>query len=126
MAFLSIRSAFLWGAALSIAAFVPAAQAGRHYQILHSFSSSEGSAPTGDLIFDAAGNLYGTLGTGGANRNGAIFKLSAAGISRCFIPLPAEATEAGPRPVWPSIPPPAISTVRIRRGAPITPAASSS
>jgi uncharacterized repeat protein (TIGR03803 family) len=79
MAFLPIRSALLWAAAVSVAAFAPAAHAGRHYQILHSFSSSEGSAPTGDLIFDAAGNMYGTLGTGGAHSNGAIFKLSAAG-----------------------------------------------
>src|ERR1700679_2699606 len=79
MAFLPIRSALLWAAAVSVAAFAPAAHAGRHYQILHSFSSSEGSAPTGDLIFDAAGNLYGTLGTGGAHGKGAIFKLSPAG-----------------------------------------------
>jgi uncharacterized repeat protein (TIGR03803 family) len=76
---LSIRSGLPWAAALSIAACVPAAQAGRHYQILHSFNGSEGSASPGDLVFDAAGNMYGTLGTGGAHENGAIFKMSPVG-----------------------------------------------
>jgi uncharacterized repeat protein (TIGR03803 family) len=78
MTFLHIRSAFLWGAALAIAAFAPAAQA-RHFQILHSFSGSDGSSPNGDLVFDGAGNLYGTAAGGGSSGHGTIFKLSPAG-----------------------------------------------
>lgn len=35
-----------------------------------------GSVPTGGLISDAAGNLYGVTGAGGAYHNGAVFKLS--------------------------------------------------
>lgn len=34
--------------------------------ILHSFYGKNGNGPVGSLIFDAAGNLYGTTGSGGA------------------------------------------------------------
>jgi len=37
---------------------------------------SRGSVPTGGLISDAAGNLYGVTAAGGAYKNGAVFKLS--------------------------------------------------
>lgn len=37
---------------------------------------SGGSSPTGGLISDAAGNLYGVTEIGGAYQNGAVFKLS--------------------------------------------------
>jgi uncharacterized repeat protein (TIGR03803 family) len=49
---------------------------------LHSFCSSElctdGNGPNG-LIRDAAGNLYGTTGSGGAHNYGTVFKMSEAG-----------------------------------------------
>ena len=48
-------------------------------KILHSFSGSDGSAPYGGLIFDSAGNLYGTTATGGSHGFGTIFKMSLSG-----------------------------------------------
>jgi uncharacterized repeat protein (TIGR03803 family) len=44
-------------------------------QILHSFNSSDGAAPTGGLVLDAAGNLYGTTQTGDAYGGGTVFEL---------------------------------------------------
>lgn len=44
--------------------------------VLHSFSQSEGQHPLGGLVFDSAGNLYGTTAYGGSNGNGTVFELS--------------------------------------------------
>jgi uncharacterized repeat protein (TIGR03803 family) len=44
--------------------------------VLHSFNSSDGDGPDGLLVFDGAGNLYGTTYFGGAHNSGTIFKLS--------------------------------------------------
>jgi uncharacterized repeat protein (TIGR03803 family) len=43
-------------------------------KVLHSFNDDDGDAPYGSLIFDAAGNLYGTT-SGGARAVGSVFKL---------------------------------------------------
>jgi uncharacterized repeat protein (TIGR03803 family) len=43
--------------------------------IIHSFGGADGSSPTDALIFDKAGNLYGTTETGGA-AFGTVFELS--------------------------------------------------
>jgi uncharacterized repeat protein (TIGR03803 family) len=44
--------------------------------VLYRFrGGSDGGNPEGDLIFDQAGNLYGTATQGGANRYGAVFQL---------------------------------------------------
>ncbi len=44
---------------------------------LHSFDRKDGSSPNGGLIFDAAGNLYGTTSDGGAYYDGGtVFELS--------------------------------------------------
>src|ERR1022692_4730194 len=43
--------------------------------VLHSFDGYDGSSPQAGLIFDAAGNLYGTAG-GGAYGKGTVFKLT--------------------------------------------------
>jgi uncharacterized repeat protein (TIGR03803 family) len=49
-------------------------------QILYSFTNgSDGNAPSGGLIFDHAGNLYGTTYKGGANGGGTVFELSPVG-----------------------------------------------
>jgi uncharacterized repeat protein (TIGR03803 family) len=50
-------------------------------QTLYSFCSGgsscpDGGLPTGGVIFDTAGNLYGTVGLGGANSWGAVFELT--------------------------------------------------
>jgi uncharacterized repeat protein (TIGR03803 family) len=45
--------------------------------VLHRFyGSPDGSRPPGGLIFDAAGNLYGTTSDGGASGAGTVFKLA--------------------------------------------------
>jgi uncharacterized repeat protein (TIGR03803 family) len=43
---------------------------------LHSFDGKDGSSPNGGLIFDEAGNLYGTSPDGGAYDSGTIFELT--------------------------------------------------
>jgi uncharacterized repeat protein (TIGR03803 family) len=47
-------------------------------KILHSFSDqgTDGTIPEAGLIRDAAGNLYGTTYTGGANNYGTVFKIT--------------------------------------------------
>ena len=44
-------------------------------KVLFSFNGTDGSGPTADLIFDAAGNLYGTAG-GGEYGAGTVFELT--------------------------------------------------
>jgi uncharacterized repeat protein (TIGR03803 family) len=44
--------------------------------ILHEFNDKDGAAPYAGLIFDAAGNLYGTTLAGGNDGMGTVFKLS--------------------------------------------------
>ncbi len=44
--------------------------------VLHTFTGSEGAAPTGSLIMDRAGNLYGVAASGGAGNHGVVFKLA--------------------------------------------------
>jgi uncharacterized repeat protein (TIGR03803 family) len=43
---------------------------------LHSFNGTDGTSPNGNLIFDAAGNLYGTTAEGGAYVSGTAFELT--------------------------------------------------
>jgi uncharacterized repeat protein (TIGR03803 family) len=45
-------------------------------KVLFSFQGKEKSLPAGHLIFDAAGNLYGTTDEGGAYGDGSVFELS--------------------------------------------------
>ena len=47
--------------------------------ILHSFSGPDGLLPLAGLIFDNAGNLYGTTYQGGANNVGTVFELMKVG-----------------------------------------------
>jgi uncharacterized repeat protein (TIGR03803 family) len=52
--------------------------------VLYSFTGgSDGATPNGGLIFDAAGNLYGTTDAGGTSGYGTVFELSppAAGVT---------------------------------------------
>src|SRR5208283_2691649 len=45
--------------------------------VLHSFSAADGQFPqASNLIFDSAGNIYGTTPNGGANVSGLVFELS--------------------------------------------------
>ena len=52
------------------------AQAGRQFKVLHSFHCNpSGCGPTGGLVFDEVGNLYGATG-GGGDADATIFTLS--------------------------------------------------
>lgn len=44
--------------------------------VIHRFAGSDGAGPYGDLVFDTAGNLYGTTAGGGAYGLGAVFELT--------------------------------------------------
>jgi uncharacterized repeat protein (TIGR03803 family) len=48
------------------------------HNVLHSFNGKDGTYPSG-LIFDAAGNLYGTTELGGAHNAGTAYRLSPGG-----------------------------------------------
>ncbi len=54
---------------------------GQTYSVLYNFDGAPGNGigPSGALVEDANGNLYGTTQVGGANSVGAIFKLTPAG-----------------------------------------------
>lgn len=43
---------------------------------LHSFNGQDGGTPNGGLIFDAAGNMYGTSPSGGIYNGGNVFEMS--------------------------------------------------
>ena len=47
------------------------------YKRLHAFGNGkDGQVPYGSLVFDTAGNLYGTTGGGGAFGDGTVFELT--------------------------------------------------
>lgn len=71
----SARSAIAIAAATcGVCMIAPAAHA-QTYTVIHNFSGSDGSDPTSTLIFDRAGNLYGTTYYGGAANQGVVFQL---------------------------------------------------
>src|SRR5262252_4294490 len=49
------------------------------YSTLHEFHGPDGEAPSGSLILDSAGNLFGTTERGGAHGKGTVFELSPSG-----------------------------------------------
>jgi uncharacterized repeat protein (TIGR03803 family) len=56
----------------------PKTGGGWTYKVLLSFDKGDGSYPEGTLIFDSAGNLYGTTDSGGTDSEGTAFELSPA------------------------------------------------
>lgn len=58
---------------------VPLAAQTPTFSVLYSFNGPDGGNPTGDLILDSAGNLYGTTCTGGPANGGTVFKLDQKG-----------------------------------------------
>lgn len=52
------------------------------YTLLHSFSGTDGAAIAAGLVFDSAGNLYGTANAGGLHKLGVVFKLQHPGAGK--------------------------------------------
>jgi len=44
--------------------------------IIHKFNGFDGAMPSGDLVFDQSGNIYGTTQKGGMDNEGTVFQLS--------------------------------------------------
>jgi uncharacterized repeat protein (TIGR03803 family) len=65
--------------------------------VLHSFPypSADGAEPNGNVIFDAAGNLYGTTQTAGANGRGTIFEMTPGSSGWTFSVLYSFGTQSG-------------------------------
>lgn len=65
--------------------------------ILYIFQNgTDGRAPSGGLVFDNAGNLYGTTSFGGSNGGGTVYELTAAGGVWNFTTLVSFSGTAGP------------------------------
>ena len=64
------------GFLLAITLLFASAASAQNFQVVHTFSGTDGSFPNGDLIRDSAGNFYGTTQFGGASNQGVIFKLA--------------------------------------------------
>jgi uncharacterized repeat protein (TIGR03803 family) len=76
--------------AVAILLIVMAAQPaeGQTFTTLHGFNGPpDGAMPTGGLVMDAAGDLYGTTQYGGAAGYGMVFKLTRSGSSWILHPL---------------------------------------
>jgi uncharacterized repeat protein (TIGR03803 family) len=72
----SAWSVTLLAAGIIVAMNMPAVA--QQYKILHNFNctGSGGCAPAAGLVFDSAGNLFGTTSYGGLNNGGSVFELS--------------------------------------------------
>jgi uncharacterized repeat protein (TIGR03803 family) len=64
-----------------------------------SFDGDNGSRPTGSLIADANGDLFGTTSEGGANNDGTVFEVTDTGFALCFLAGTRISTPAGEVPV---------------------------
>jgi uncharacterized repeat protein (TIGR03803 family) len=51
-------------------------------EILHRFTGADGSCPQSGVVFDSAGNLYGTTASGGTDNEGVLYELSPSGSGR--------------------------------------------
>ena len=65
--------AYGWGTVFEL---TPSGDGSWTKRVLHSFNRSDGGQLEGGLIFDAAGNLYGTTSGGGVYGYGTVFKLT--------------------------------------------------
>src|SRR5271163_452195 len=74
--FLGAASAALMIVIALTLVLAPAAGAANKYKVLHAFHGNDGAQPEAGVIFDAAGNLYGTTYEGGAQGLGTVFKLA--------------------------------------------------
>src|SRR5664280_601677 len=78
--------------------WTPAAGGGWTETVLHSFGNgTDGYSPSAGLIFDAAGNLYGTTPHGGTYEGGTVFEVTPV-VAQQFVPLsqPCRAVDTRP------------------------------
>jgi uncharacterized repeat protein (TIGR03803 family) len=69
---------------------------GWNLNVLHEFmGKSDGDEPVGGLIFDSAGNLYGTTSQSGPNGGGTVFEMSPAGGGWTFNTIYAFFSDGG-------------------------------
>lgn len=74
--------------AVLLVVFVSMAAYAQTYTVLYSFDGvQDGNTPTSTLIFDRAGNLYGTTQYGGTHDQGVVFQMKHAGAGWIFNPL---------------------------------------
>ena len=94
----------------------PNAGGGWKEKVLRSFDGADGENPFASLIFDAAGSLYGTTETGGADRGGVVFELTPSAGSWTETVLydfsTVKTTGTIPKPVWSSMLPAIFSARR--------------
>ena len=69
-------------AIFTVTLFVTSTWAATHEKVLHNFNNNgtDGGTPYAGLIFDAAGNLYGTTGWGGTHNVGTVFEITRSGL----------------------------------------------
>ena len=71
----SLGGLLVLAAALIFATIIIVPAQAQTFTVLYNFSGSDGSGPSGSLVRDSAGNLYGTTYNGGAYTAGVAFKL---------------------------------------------------
>ena len=71
--YLTSRQALGNGAVLEVSP----SDGGWQLNVLHAFDGSDGSWPTGGVILDASGNIYGTTSLGGSSgNNGVVWEIT--------------------------------------------------
>lgn len=90
-----LNSTICQAALLGLVVLSPSAYA--KYKVLYTFAcGSDGCAPEAPLIFDGAGNLYGTTVGGGAHGYGTVFRLAPHGAESVLYSFKAGADGASP------------------------------
>ena len=118
-----------YGAVLSLLGstfLAPCAQAAGTLTPLYNFgnTATDGENPLAGLIIGSDGNFYGTTEYGGANGDGAIYKITPSGTLTTIIPSTAVQTERTPTQRWLKAAM-ATSTAWLKTAAPIPMARSS-
>ena len=71
------------GGYLGVAFKVGMTETGWHEAVMHSFGhGTDGNEPIGGVVFDQAGNFYGTTLLGGAYGNGTVYQVTPSGVER--------------------------------------------
>lgn len=68
-----------WGGSAGYGTVFSLDTSGKNFNVLHSFSGTDGANPFADLVLDSSGNLYGTTFGGGSGSGGTVFKLNTSG-----------------------------------------------